>query len=126
MNAGLQGFNIGTMLANTRVNGELFDVHAYIDRSLHLDENITNIRRIHGIQTRDYGSEHLEQRRHERAREHARKVADPLWQTGPIQNPFNKDIDRRFQAMRPGKRFSASGHIYYERRENRSDRGKLL
>jgi len=37
-----------------------------------------------------------------------------------------KDYDKRFQAYKPGKRTSASGNTYYEYRENRSDRGKLL
>ena len=37
-----------------------------------------------------------------------------------------KDYDKRFQADKPGKRTSASGNTYYEYRENRSDRGKLL
>jgi hypothetical protein len=34
--------------------------------------------------------------------------------------------DKRFQAIKPGKRTSASGNTYYERRANRSDKGKLL
>ncbi|NBP74424.1 MAG: hypothetical protein EBU61_00075 [Crocinitomicaceae bacterium] len=34
--------------------------------------------------------------------------------------------DKRFQAKKPGKRTSESGNIYYERRPNRSDKGKLL
>ena len=37
-----------------------------------------------------------------------------------------KDYDKRFQADKPSKRTSASGNTYYEYRENRSDRGKLL
>jgi len=37
-----------------------------------------------------------------------------------------KDYDKRFQADKPGKRTSASGNTYYEYRENRSNRGKLL
>jgi len=36
------------------------------------------------------------------------------------------DYDKRFQAKKPGKRKSASGNTYYENRENRSDKGKLL
>jgi hypothetical protein len=38
----------------------------------------------------------------------------------------NQAYDRRFQALKPGKRTSASGNTYYEYRANRSDRGKLL
>lgn len=33
----------------------------------------------------------------------------------------NKKIDKRFRAMKPGKRISASGEVYYEYRRNRSD-----
>jgi hypothetical protein len=36
------------------------------------------------------------------------------------------DYDKRYQALKPGKRTSASGNTYYENRANRSDRGKLL
>ncbi len=36
------------------------------------------------------------------------------------------DYDKRFQAKKPGKRVSKTGITYYENRENRSDRGKLL
>ena len=38
----------------------------------------------------------------------------------------SRDYDKRYQALRPGKRVSDSGNIYYENRANRSDRGKLL
>ena len=38
----------------------------------------------------------------------------------------SRDYDKRYQALRPGKRVSESGNIYYENRANRSDRGKLL
>jgi hypothetical protein len=33
-----------------------------------------------------------------------------------------KSIDVKIHAMKPGKRISESGHVYYERRANRSDR----
>jgi adenylate kinase len=36
------------------------------------------------------------------------------------------DYDKRFQAEKPGKRKSASGNTYYEYRENRTDKGRLL
>jgi hypothetical protein len=36
------------------------------------------------------------------------------------------DYDKRYQAKKPGKRKSASGKTYYEKRANRSDTGKLL
>jgi len=35
-------------------------------------------------------------------------------------------IDKRRQALKGGKRMSASGNIYYEVRRNRADVGKLL
>lgn len=34
--------------------------------------------------------------------------------------------DKKRQALKPGKRISANGNVYYERRANRSDVGKLL
>jgi hypothetical protein len=37
-----------------------------------------------------------------------------------------KDYDKRYQANKPGKRKSASGNTYYEYRENRTDKGRLL
>ena len=37
------------------------------------------------------------------------------------------DYDKRYQAMRPGKRVAYdTGNVYYENRANRSDKGKLL
>ena len=37
------------------------------------------------------------------------------------------DYDKRYQAMRPGKRVAYdTGNVYYENRPNRSDKGKLL
>lgn len=38
----------------------------------------------------------------------------------------DRELDLSKQAKRPGKRKSASGNTYYERRANRSDKGKLL
>ena len=39
----------------------------------------------------------------------------------------SRDYDKRYQAMRPGKRVAyETGNVYYESRPNRSDRGKLL
>ena len=37
-----------------------------------------------------------------------------------------KSYDVRHKAKKPGKRKSATGKIYYERRANRSDKGKYL
>jgi hypothetical protein len=35
-------------------------------------------------------------------------------------------LDKRYQAKKPGKRTSKSGNVYYEYRDNRSDKGRLL
>jgi len=37
-----------------------------------------------------------------------------------------QDYDKRYQAKKPGKRLTKWGTTYYENRENRSDKGKLL
>lgn len=122
MNPGMQQWNIGRMLSNTRWDSQVFDVYSHLDRSLHLGENMANIRQHLGISTRDRGSEMFEQRAAERARDRQRR-SDPHYMTGIS----NQEIDRRFQAMRPGKRFSrTTARRYYERRENRADQGKLL
>jgi len=34
--------------------------------------------------------------------------------------------DKRKHALKPGKRISRTGKVYYERRRNRSDKGKYL
>jgi len=46
----------------------------------------------------------------------------PKKQTGTT----NISIDRKIQAMPPGKRISKKGNVYYEVRANRSDKGRLL
>lgn len=113
--------NVARALSGTRWAG--YDVYAHVDSSLHFDENLKNIRRQLGIQVRDRGVEELQIRAAEKAR--AKKLReDKNRQTGKFSNEV---WDRRFQAMRPGKRFSRiTGRRYYERRENRSDVGKLL
>jgi hypothetical protein len=126
MARGLQEYQIGVMLAGTRWDSEVFDIHAHTDRSLHLGENLANIRQHLGISTRNRGMEQIEQRKADLQRERARRQQDPNRQTGGIQSVSNRAIDMRFQAMPPGKRFSRTGHRYYERRENHSDRGVWL
>ena len=37
-----------------------------------------------------------------------------------------QDYDKRYQAKKPGKRVSKRGNIYYEKRGNKSDKGRLL
>jgi hypothetical protein len=39
---------------------------------------------------------------------------------------LNKKKDKLYSAKKPGKRTSKTGNTYYESRENRSDKGKLL
>ncbi len=34
--------------------------------------------------------------------------------------------DRRYRALKPGRRVSETGQVYYERRRNRADVGPLL
>ena len=123
MNPGMQSFNIGRMLSNVpKFDTEQFDIAAHLDRNLTYGENVKNIRRIAGVgDTRNRGVEIHELREHERHMEHIRRQ-DPDRLTGRIQNEHNREIDRHLHAMRPGKRFSASGHRYYERRENHADR----
>jgi hypothetical protein len=108
---------------NTRSAG--IDISAMMDRNLNYRENRANIQKISGIQTRNFGMEAIHQKSAEQKAERVRRQ-DPDRLTGRWQNPHNLLIDQRFQAMRPGKRFSANGRRYYERRSNRADRGKLL
>ena len=113
------------MLSGTRWDSEVYDVKANIDRTLTYEENQRNIRSQLGIQTRNRGVEELNQRVAEAQR--ARQTRqDTLRQTGRYQGEENLLIDRLFQALPPGKRTSASGRVYYERRANRSDRGRLV
>jgi hypothetical protein len=49
-------------------------------------------------------------------------VVGGLHQTGRT----TRIVDVRIQAIRPGKRTSMNGRVYYERRKNRSDKGKRL
>lgn len=120
MSAGMQEYQIGRVLADAGIETEKFDIHAHVDRSLHLDENIRNIRAMHGISTRNRGMEEIHQKRDERTREHARRQ-NPDRQTGSIQTEAGREMDKLLMAHRPGKRKAADGSIYYERRENRSD-----
>jgi len=120
MNSTLQERMMQGMMSNTRWGNEV-DIHSHMDRSLRLDENMRNIQRMHGIQTRNYGLEHIEQRKHEQHREHIRRQ-DTTRQTGPIQGMVGHHLDAMLHALPPGRRISASGHRYYERRENRSDK----
>jgi len=120
MNYTLQERMLQQMMSNTRWGNEV-DIHSHMDRSLRLDENMRNIQQMHGIQKRNFGLEHLEQRRQEQHREHIRRQ-DTTRQTGPIQGMIGHHLDAMLHALLPGRRVSGSGRVYYERRENRSDR----
>jgi len=56
------------------------------------------------------------------AEKRKRTIARKNRQTGST----DVSLDKQKKALRPGKRISASGNVYYERRANRSDVGKLL
>lgn len=126
MNIGLQEHNIGQMISNSIREREMVDVRSMMDSTLSYRENRDNISKQLGINQRNRGMEEFQQRGQERQREQQRRADDPFRQTGRIQNAHNLELDRMQQAMSPGKRFSADGHRYYERRANRSDKGKLL
>lgn len=117
----MQAFNIGRMFAGTKVNTEMFDISAHLDRTLHYGENLRNVQSQMGITTRNFGLEQQERERHEKTRERVQRQ-DPQRQTGRWQGEHNLMLDRMLHAQRPGKRFSRSGHRYYERRANRSDK----
>lgn len=121
----MQEYGIGRMLGGTKWDSEQYDIKANLDRTLTYGENAANIRKQLGISTRNKGLEQLSQQSEEKERERARRK-DSNRQTGPIQSDADKALDELYSAMRPGKRISASGHRYYERRENRSDKGKYL
>jgi hypothetical protein len=56
-----------------------------------------------------------------------KKVAKKKVAKKVIRKKITKiDYDKRHQAKKPGKRKSKTGKTYYENRENRSDKGKLL
>lgn len=121
--SGLGIFNTRRMLSKTKWDLEQIDTQALWDRSLTDRENRSNIASMYGIRSGpDTGSRRLGQQEQHRSFLQSFR-SDPLYQVGFS----NTEIDRRFQAMPPGKRYSrGTGHKYYERRENRSDRGRLL
>lgn len=57
---------------------------------------------------------------------HYRRVPVVLKRSSHQVGTSRKPYDKRRHALAPGKRRSKSGHIYYERRKNRSDVGKWL
>jgi hypothetical protein len=109
MNTEMQEDMINRSLVNAGIDPELFDTSAYIDRTLHADENLKNIKRIHGIGSHEtYG--------HERTRQ--TDLHGEFYQIGNS----NTRSDERHRAMLPGVRYTAWGTTYTERRKNRSDK----
>jgi hypothetical protein len=111
--------SINTTLAKTRAAG--YDTHAHVDSRLTRSENLRNIQKLTGTGTRHRGLEEFQQQTAEAKRARALRK-QPLRQT----SVSNEHFDLMYQAMRPGKRFSASGHRYYERRSNRTDKNPSL
>ena len=58
----------------------------------------------------------------------AKKVAKKKVAKKVVKKKYslNKKKDKLYSAKKPGKRLSKTGKTYYENRENRSDKGKLL
>ena len=117
----MQMTNIGAMLNRHGWDTEVFDLSANLDRTLSYRENKANIARMTGINLgMDTGMKHMHTQAAYRSQVKKQR-ADPMYQTGKFSNQV---WDLRYQAMPPGKRFSRkTGRRYYERRENRSDRG---
>lgn len=116
MSMGMQGFNIGRMLAGTRIDSEMFDIKAHLDSTLSYTENRRNIQRITGTTTRNKGMEAFTLHTEERARARQRRQ-NPNRQVGFS----NEALDQLLHAHAPGRRISRTGHRYYEYRQNRSD-----
>jgi hypothetical protein len=112
MNPELQEQMINRALVNAGIDPEVFDTSAHIDRNLHADENLKNIKRMHGIGNRPqetYGHQN---------RTLQADLHGEFYQIGRSQN----DIDKQMSAMIPGVRYTAWGTTYTERRKNRSDK----
>jgi hypothetical protein len=108
MNERMQENLINRSLVNAGIDPELFDTSAYIDRNLHADENLRNIKRMHGIGSHEtYG--------HERTRQS--DLHGEFYQIGRS----NTEMDKQRHALQPGLRYTAWGTHYTERRKNRSD-----
>jgi hypothetical protein len=109
MNVGMQKWNIGRMVAGTRINTEMVDIHALIDSKLHYGENKANIARHLGTHRTSHDQSHNRD---------FHQIAMP-------ETPRGYEMDLARKAMPPGKRFvhhpGGRTTIYYERRSNRSD-----
>lgn len=106
---GFQSYNIRRSLAAAGIDPEKFDVHAHLDRTLTMRENIRNIQGI----TR--GGSHS-------TRDTGPKKRSPRGGEYRQYGRTNEAIDKKRHAKIPGKRYPKGGKPYTERRKNRSDR----
>lgn len=129
MGAGLQEWNLRRELASAGVDTELGDLKSDIDRTLSFQENKSMIMKARGVSPKkatDYHSQH------ERAHIHAHGGKVTGYHQARITRSeqegeyyqigtSHREIDRLVDAKWPGKRKSATGHYYVERRKNWSD-----
>ena len=109
MNTEMQESMINRALVNAGIDPEVFDTRAYIDPTLHADENLKNIKRIHGVSNQQsYGRERTLQT----------DLLGEFYQIGRS----HIDIDKQMSAKLPGLRYTDHGTKYVERRKNRSDK----
>jgi hypothetical protein len=140
----LQMQRIKCDIVNAGHEPDKFDVAAHIDSTLSYNENRKNIANICGYKIGDKQigtssrrggqmsnnlnsllSQADEFNKAEKRRKATFKKMKPLsaWQCDGfyIMDPAEKKQDSARMALRPGRRRSKSGKIYYERRRNRSD-----
>lgn len=119
VNYGFQRYNISRQLSSRGIETEKVDLYAHIDRKLTMGENIENISRMHGLyessDTRRTKQQIHSRKRHQIPRS---EREGEFYQIGSS----HRDLDAKKRAKLPGKRRSASGKTYTERRKNRSDR----
>ena len=101
--------NLRARLVALGIDPEKFDIEAHVDRKLSQRENFMNLRQMTGTgPKRTYGADR---------RDKATSLGE-FYQIGRT----HKVPDEKRRAKLPGKRRSASGKTYTERRKNRSDR----
>jgi hypothetical protein len=95
------------------VDPEKFDISAHVDSKLSQRENFINLTQMTGTSKRKDYSGHSGIKR-----ELQSTLKGEFYQIGKSR----KEVDEKRKAQLPGKRRSASGKTYTERRKNRSDR----
>jgi hypothetical protein len=117
MNPELQESMINAALVNAGIDPELFDTSAHIDRNLHADENLKNIKRMHGISNNHYREQNMET-------PFSGFATTPLFPKKTINQTGTSNIrlDELYSAKLPGLRFTPWGTSYTETRKNRSDK----